>query len=137
MVKTPEFLDAMCVFQTLDKNWYLIEVAGYGNFVWHENDHNKVFKIHCLDLWLDEQKIVKTCEPVNCPVRNVIPKRATITAYASQPIELWINVIVPETIDGNIRVEPYLNQFDALRDAEQELLQDFEVHTKRVSLRVP
>lgn len=138
LTKTPEFLDAMCVFTALSKgNWFLVQVAGHGNFVWNENDPDKVFKIYNLDLWLESNEFGKVENSVNCPVRTVISKRAKILPYLGQPIELWLNIIIPESASDNIRVEPYLNQLDALSDAEQELVQNFEVHTRRVTIKVP
>lgn len=136
--KTPEFLDAMCRAGVIDK-WYVIEVDDYGFFAWMTHLPETVYKIENFEVWAETNNIERGAplESVSCTVRDVMNKKAKILPLAEQSIELWLNVIIPSDLKENIRVESYMDQNAALVDAEEELNTNFEVHTKRIVVKVP
>jgi hypothetical protein len=137
--KTPEFLDTMCKAGSLHQdNWYLIDVEDYGFFVWKEHTPEIVFKIENLDMWVEINNINRGLPllSVSCPVRNVMHKKAKIMPLAEKNVELWINVIIPQSLKDSIRIESYTDQNAALVDAEAELGTSLEVHTRRLVVKV-
>lgn len=137
LLKDPKFLDAMCKVYQLSRNWRLVRIADYGDFICHENEPDNVYKVYNLDLWMEEKKVTYDSEPVDCEVRNILSSKAKITPLVNQSIEVWLNIVIPHDAKQQIRVEPYLDQGDALNEAEQELLDNFEVHTRRIVVKVP
>jgi hypothetical protein len=137
--KTPEFLDSMCKASPLNKGWYLINVKDYGIYVWQENDPERVLYIASPEVWFEENGIVENSdgEITTCAVRNVLNKRARIEVPEEQTIEVWLNIIIADNLKQGIRVEAYTDQNAAIIDAEAELEGSIEVHTKRITVKVP